>query len=93
MHIALLQQIVTFLNRVKEHIENQKTEAESQEDSMSPMVSQKELNGTDLPRARSVFHVSKHLDNTLSPTKKMSTRKISKSISNVNGYKDCSSFW
>lgn len=94
MHIALLKQIVTFLNRVKEHIiENQKPEADLQEDSMPPMAFQKEPNVTDLPRTRSVFHVSKHHDYTLSPTKKMSTRKISKSISNVNGYKDCSSFW
>ncbi|XP_039764093.1 uncharacterized protein LOC120636611 [Pararge aegeria] len=93
MHIALLQQIVTFLNRVKEHIENQKNETEVQLDTMSSIVFPKSFNITDLPRTRSVFHVSKNIDYTLSPTKKISTRKFSKSISNVNGYKDCSSFW
>ncbi|XP_045784416.1 uncharacterized protein LOC123880359 [Maniola jurtina] len=93
MHIALLQQIVTFLNRVKEHIENQKTDTAVPLDTMPPEVFPKSLNITDLPRSRSVFHVSRNLDYSLSPTKKISTRKISKSISNVNGYKDCSSFW
>ncbi|XP_034839465.1 uncharacterized protein [Maniola hyperantus] len=93
MHIALLQQIVTFLNRVKEHIENQKTDPAVQLDTTSPIVFPKSLNITDLPRSRSVFHVSRNLDYSLSPSKKISTRKISKSISNVNGYKDCSSFW
>ncbi|XP_046977162.1 uncharacterized protein LOC124543136 [Vanessa cardui] len=93
MHIALLKQIVTFLNRVKEHIECQKHEPDVRLDAVSPMVFPSTLNITDLPRSRSVLHVSKNLDYSISPVKKMSTRKISKSISNVNGYKDCSSIW
>lgn len=93
MHIALLQQIVTFLNRVKEHIEFQKNEPDIRLDTVSPMVFPRTINITDLPRSRSVFHVSKNLDYSISPAKKISTRKISKSISNVNGYKDCSSIW
>ncbi|XP_023933849.2 uncharacterized protein LOC112042892 isoform X2 [Bicyclus anynana] len=92
MHIALLQQIVTFLNRVKDHIESQKTDAEIQLDT-TPIDLPKSLNMTDLPRTRSVFHVSRNVDYTLSPTKKISTRKFSKSISNVNGSKDCNNFW
>lgn len=93
MHIALLQQIVTFLNRVKEHIECQKNEPDVRLDTVSPMVFPRTINIADLPRSRSVFHVSKNLDYSISPAKKISTRKISKSISNVNGYKDCSSIW
>lgn len=93
MHIALLKQIVTFLNRVKEHIECQKNESEIRLDKISPMVLSKPLNISDLPRSRSVLHVSKNLDYSISSTKKMSTRKISKSINNVNGYRDCNSIW
>ncbi|XP_032527445.2 uncharacterized protein LOC116777820 [Danaus plexippus] len=93
MHIALLKQIVTFLSRVKEHIEFQSSEPGVRLDNLSSNVLPSSLNITDLPRSRSVFHVSKNLDYSISPSKKMSTRKISKSISNVNGYKDCSSSW
>ncbi|XP_038216390.1 uncharacterized protein LOC119835558 isoform X1 [Zerene cesonia] len=93
MHIALLQQIVTFLNRVKEHIECQKNEPSPRCDKGSPRIAQRSLNMTDLPRSRSVVHVNKNIEYSISPTKKISTRKISKSISNVNGYKDCSNVW
>ncbi|CAH2103380.1 unnamed protein product [Euphydryas editha] len=93
MHIALLKQIVTFLNRVKEHIECKKNEPDIRLDTISPMVFPRTLKITDLPRSRSVLHVSKNLEYSISPAKKISTRKISKSISNVNGYKDCSSIW
>ncbi|XP_004933181.2 uncharacterized protein LOC114252831 [Bombyx mandarina] len=84
MHIALLRQVVTFLSRVKEHIEGQKTEGETEATRMN-----RSFNVTDLPRSRSVLHVNKNLEYTLSPVKKINSRKISKSISNVNGYKDC----
>lgn len=93
MHIALLKQIVTFLNRVKEHIECQKNESEIRFDKILPMALSEPLNLSDLPRSRSVLHVSKHLDGSVNSTKKMSTRKISKSINNVNGYRDSSSIW
>ncbi|CAG4942598.1 unnamed protein product [Colias eurytheme] len=93
MHIALLQQIVTFLNRVKEHIECQKSEPSPRSEKGSPRIVQRSLNMTDLPRSRSVVHVNKNIEYSISPTKKISTRKISKSISNVNGYKDCNNVW
>ena len=93
MHIALLKQIVTFLNRVKEHIECQKSESDIRLDKLLPMALSKSLNISDLPRSRSVLHVSKHLDGTISSTKKISTRKMSKSINNVNGFIDGSSIW
>ncbi|XP_041987307.1 uncharacterized protein LOC121739059 [Aricia agestis] len=89
MHIALLKQIVSFLSRVKEHIEYQQNEPEI----ITEKLYQKSLNITDLPRSRSVFHVNKNMEYSISPTKKISTRKISKSISNVNGQKDCTSIW
>ncbi|XP_030040327.1 uncharacterized protein LOC115455772 [Manduca sexta] len=85
MHIALLKQIVTFLSRVKEHIECQKPEDLKE---LSRM--QRSFNLADLPRSRSVLYVNKNADYSLSPTKKINTRKISKSINNVNGYKECS---
>lgn len=91
MHIALLKQIVTFLNRVRDHIDNQKVESPRKE-TMSTRVSPRSFNVADLPRSRSVVHVNKNLE-YLSPTKKISTRKISKSISNVNGFKDNSVVW
>ncbi|XP_047524690.1 uncharacterized protein LOC125062669 [Pieris napi] len=88
MHIALLKQIVTFLNRVKEHIECQKTDLDPEE--FSKIVQKSNL---DLPRSKSVFHVDKNVEYSISPTKKISTKKISKSINNVNGFKDCNNFW
>ncbi|XP_022126247.1 uncharacterized protein LOC111000942 [Pieris rapae] len=88
MHIALLKQIVTFLNRVKEHIECQKTDLEPEE--LSNIVQKSNL---DLPRSKSVFHVDKSVEYSISPTKKISTKKISKSINNVNGFKECNHFW
>lgn len=72
------------MSRVKEHIEGQKTEGETEATRMN-----RSFNVTDLPRSRSVLHVNKNLEYTLSPVKKINSRKISKSISNVNGYKDC----
>nr|BAM19687.1 unknown unsecreted protein [Papilio xuthus] len=41
----------------------------------------------------SVWHVNKNIEYAINPAKKISTRKISKSISNVNGYKDCNGLW
>ncbi|XP_028158964.1 uncharacterized protein LOC114351827 [Ostrinia furnacalis] len=90
MHIALLKQIVTFLNRVRDHIDHQKNES-TRKESMSTRIP-KSFNVADLPRSRSVLHVNKNLE-YLTPTKKISTRKISKSISNVNGFRDASGVW
>ncbi|XP_053624908.1 uncharacterized protein LOC128683368 [Plodia interpunctella] len=90
MHIALLKQIVTFLNRVKDHIECQKSDSPMSEvhHNLTPHA----FNIADLPRSKSVFHVDKTRDyNT--PVKKIDTKKISKSISNVNGFKDCQGLW
>lgn len=91
MHIALLKQIVSFLNRVKEHIECQKNEPKA--DIPPVRALPKSFNLADLPRSRSVLHVNKNIEYSINTTKKISTRKISKSISNVNGYKDCSGVW
>ncbi|RVE46064.1 hypothetical protein evm_009288 [Chilo suppressalis] len=85
MHIALLKQIVSFLNRVKDHIDNQKIESPRKE---TTRISPRSFNAADLPRSRSVLHVNKNLEYSI-PAKKISAKKISKSISNVNGYKDC----
>lgn len=93
MHIALLKQVVTFLSRVKEHIEYQSPEIGSnQEIVCSRAVLSNAIDVSDLPRSRSVFHVNKH-EYSLSASKKLNTKKISKSISNVNGYKDCHGVW
>lgn len=93
MHIALLKQIVSFLSRVKEHIEGQKPELGTRKESMPAKIIQRSFNVADLPRSRSVAHVNNNTEYSLSPTKKISTRKISKSISNVNGYRDCYGAW
>ncbi|CAG9782361.1 unnamed protein product [Diatraea saccharalis] len=87
MHIALLKQIVTFLNRVRDHIDNQINESPRKE-MMMTRITPRSFNVADLPRSRSVLHFNKTLECS-SPMKKISTKKISKSISNVNGYKDC----
>ncbi|KAJ0183617.1 hypothetical protein K1T71_000040 [Dendrolimus kikuchii] len=76
MHIALLKQIVSFLSRVKEHIECQNFDSKDR------------ARANNLPRSLSVAHVNKNVDFQLSPVKKINAKKISKSISNVNGYKD-----
>lgn len=92
MHIALLKQVVTFLSRVKEHIACQSPATSVHEEP----VTAREVSPSshaDLPRSRSVLHVNKHEYSSLSSGKKLSTRKISKSISNVNGYKDCNGVW
>ncbi|XP_061720452.1 uncharacterized protein LOC133527449 isoform X1 [Cydia pomonella] len=97
MHIALLNQIVSFLNRVKDHIECHKTDFNTTNENMKDISKERALprsfNAADIPRSRSVVHVNKHLEYSLRPAKKLGTRKISKSISNVNGYKDCNSTW
>ncbi|XP_048006162.1 uncharacterized protein LOC125241638 [Leguminivora glycinivorella] len=97
MHIALLNQIVTFLNRVKNHIECHKADFnesnENIKDISKERILQKSFNAADIPRSRSVVHVNKHLEYSLRPAKKLGTKKISKSISNVNGYKDYNSTW
>ncbi|XP_063394277.1 uncharacterized protein LOC134679302 isoform X2 [Cydia fagiglandana] len=97
MHIALLNQIVTFLNRVKDHIECHKTDFNESNENMKDISKERALprsfNAADIPRSRSVVHVNKHVEYSLRPAKKLGTRKISKSISNVNGYKDCNSTW
>lgn len=90
MHIALLKQIVTFLNRVKDHIECQKNESPHKEATLRPITHS--FNLADLPRSKSVLHVNKNVEFT-TPTKKINSKKISKSISNVNGYKDCNGTW
>ncbi|KAM3968772.1 uncharacterized protein ACR2FA_000639 [Aphomia sociella] len=90
MHIALLKQIVTFLNRVKDHIEYQKNDSPRKE---TPKILPRTYNFADLPRSKSVLHVNKNLEYLTPPTKKISTRKISKSISNVNGFKDFNGSW
>ncbi|XP_068620001.1 uncharacterized protein [Battus philenor] len=92
MHIALLKQIVTCLNRVKTHFEGQNNE-DLLRKNVPSLVLARSLNFNDLPRSRSVLHVNKNLDYAINPTKKISTRKISKSISNVNGYKDHNGLW
>lgn len=93
MHIALLKQVVTFLSRVKEHIEHQSAEPDANKEiTTTGELSPKTAKVSDLPRSRSVLHVNKH-EFSLSTNKKLSTRKISKSISNVNGYKDFNSTW
>ncbi|CAH2036019.1 unnamed protein product, partial [Iphiclides podalirius] len=92
MHIALLKQIVTFLNRVKQHFEGQRDEEVTRKNVPSRALA-RSLNFNDIPRSRSVLHVNKNIEYAITPTKKMSTRKISKSICNVNGYKDCNSHW
>lgn len=84
MHIALLKQVVSFLSRVKEHIEYQKPEL-GRNESMSRLTPRM---SSDLPRSKSVLHVNKNREFSVSPAKKLATRKISKSISNVSGYKD-----
>lgn len=83
MHIALLKQIVTFLSRVKDHIESQKPEECKEINRI-----QRSFNLADLPRSRSVLYVDKNID--CSHNKKIHTRKISKSINNVSGFKDYS---
>ncbi|XP_063372725.1 uncharacterized protein LOC134660827 isoform X2 [Cydia amplana] len=97
MHIALLNQIVTFLNRVKDHIECHKTDFNESNENMKDISKERVLprsfNAADIPRSRSVVHVNKHVEYSLRPAKKLGTRKISKSISNVNGYKDCNTTW
>ncbi|KAI5646990.1 hypothetical protein NE865_01245 [Phthorimaea operculella] len=93
MHIALLKQIVTFLNRVKDHIKQQNMETNIRKDVPPGRLLPRSFNVADLPRSRSVVHVNKGHEYTLSTTKKISTRKISKSISNVNGFKDINSTW
>jgi hypothetical protein len=91
MHIALLQQIVTFLNRVRDHIDYQKNDTTKTE-LMSTRIPPRSFNVADLPRSKSVLHVNKNSE-YLTPAKKISTKKISKSISNVNGYKECVGLW
>ncbi|CAD0194462.1 unnamed protein product [Chrysodeixis includens] len=91
MHIALLKQVVTFLSRVKEHIACQSSAASVATESVATREVSPSAHA-DLPRSRSVLHVNKH-EYSLTSGKKMSTRKISKSISNVNGFKDCNGVW
>ncbi|KAI8430571.1 hypothetical protein MSG28_000793 [Choristoneura fumiferana] len=93
MHIALLNQIVTFLNKVKDHIECKKTDSGSKDGIPQARVLLRSFNSADLPRSKSVVHVNKHLEYSLNPPKRFGTRKISQSISNVNGYKDCTGTW
>ncbi|VVC93784.1 unnamed protein product [Leptidea sinapis] len=91
MHIALIKQLVTFLSRVQEHISCQNNEPIVKSRAISKMTS-RVLNLTDMPRSRSVLHVNNGPEYS-SPTKKINTRKFSKSISNVNGFNDCNNIW
>lgn len=93
MHIALLKQIVSFLNRVKEHIELQNETTKAKKQMASGRLSAGSFSTADLPRSRSVLNMNKNIDFTINSSKKISTRKISKSISNVNGFNDCSQLW
>lgn len=93
MHLALLKQIVTFLNRVKEHIESQNETTKAKKETVPGRLSASSFSTADLPRSRSVVHVNKNIEFTPYSSNKNNTRKISKSISNVNGFKDCSQFW
>lgn len=91
MHIALLKQVVSFLSRVKEHIECQSPDAAPNVET----VSHREASSggyVDLPRSRSVLHVNKP-EYSLTTGKRLSTRKMSKSICNVNGFKDYNGVW
>lgn len=93
MHIALLKQIVTFLNKVKEHIELQNETSKTKTMIVPSRLSTSSFRTADLPRSRSVVHVNKNIEITPVSAKKINTRKISKSISNVNGFVDCSKLW
>lgn len=93
MHIALLKQIVAFLNRVKEHIESQNEMNKTKTTIVPGRLSTSSFSTADLPRSLSVVHVNRNIEITTKSAKKINTRKISKSISNVNGFKDCSKFW
>ncbi|KAJ8737308.1 hypothetical protein PYW07_000579 [Mythimna separata] len=92
MHIALLKQVVSFLSRVKEHIECQGSDAGPAVEPASHREASPSAHSVDLPRSRSVLHVNKH-EYTLTTGKRLSTRKMSKSISNVNGFKDYNGVW
>lgn len=92
MHIALLKQVVSFLSRVKEHIECQSPEAGPNVEAVSHREASPSTLSVDLPRSRSVLHVNKH-EYSLTAGKRLSTRKMSKSISNVNGFKDNNGVW
>lgn len=93
MHIELLKQIVSFLSRVKKHIECQKPDLGPRKGTMSARLTPRSFNAADLPRSRSVVHVNNNTEYSLSPAKKITTRKISKSISNVNGHRDYNGAW
>lgn len=92
MHLALLKQIVSFLNRVKEHMEYQNPQ-ESPKKEILCSRSPRSFNSVDLPRSRSVLHFNKNTEYSLSPAKNMNTKKISKSITNVNGFQEVNSIW
>ncbi|PZC75928.1 hypothetical protein B5X24_HaOG205321 [Helicoverpa armigera] len=92
MHIALLKQVVTFLSRVKEHIECQSPETTPSPEEVPHRDASPCHSVVDLPRSRSVLHVNKH-EYSLTTGKRLSARKMSKSINNVNGYKDCNGTW
>ncbi|XP_037977784.2 uncharacterized protein LOC105384132 [Plutella xylostella] len=92
MHLALLKQIVSFLNRVKEHMEYQNPQ-ESPKKEILCSRSPRSFNSVDLPRSRSVLHFNKNTEYSLSPAKNMNSKKISKSITNVNGFQEVNSIW
>lgn len=92
MHIALLKQVVTFLSRVKEHIECQSPDTGSTVEAVPHREASPSSRSVDLPRSRSVLHVNKHVY-ALNTDKRLSARKISKSINNVNGVKDSNGVW
>lgn len=92
MHIALLKQVVSFLSRVKEHIECQGPETGPSADPVSHRKASPGAHSVDLPRSHSVLHVNKH-EYSLTTGKRLITRKMSKSISNVNGFIDYNGVW
>lgn len=77
---------------MKEHFDGEKNE-DLLRKNVPPRMIARSLNFNDFPRAHSVWHVNKNIEYAITPAKKISTRKISKSISNVNGYKDCNGLW
>lgn len=80
MNLALLRQIVAFLNRVKEYLDLQKETAS--DEVMSERRLPRLFHHVDMPRSRSVVHVNKTLDFSLSPPSKLNSKKNLKSTIN-----------
>lgn len=84
MHLALLKQVVSFLTRIKEHMQHRSQE-------LNKSLSTKFISKTreEIPRSHSVLHVNKNnTDFTMSPTRKLSSKRSFASVNNVNGLKE-----